>query len=101
MTSELRKNEPAGRYELLLDGEVAALADFHVDGDRVVFPHTETTPALRGRGLAAEVVRFALDDVRPSGRSVVPACWFVAEFIDDHPEYADLLADRPDAAVDR
>ncbi len=42
MTSELRKNEPAGRYELLLDGEVGALADFHVDGDRVVFPHTET-----------------------------------------------------------
>jgi hypothetical protein len=98
MTTELRRNESAGRYELLLDGELAALVEFHIDGDRVVFPHTETMPALRGRGLAAQVVRFALDDVRPSGRMVVPACWFVAEFIDGHPEYADLLADRPAAS---
>ena len=96
MTTELRKNESAGRYELLLDGEVASLADFRVDGDRVVFPHTETVPAQRGRGLAEQVVRFALDDVRPSGRTVVPACWFVAEFIDDHPEYADLLESKRD-----
>ena len=94
MTTELRKNESAGRYELLLDGEVVSLADFRIDGDRVVLPHTETLPAHRGEGLAEQVVRFALDDVRPSGRSVVPACWFVAEFIDGHPEYADLLEGR-------
>jgi len=24
----------------------------------------------------------------------VPACWFVAEFVDDHPEYRDLVAAR-------
>jgi predicted GNAT family acetyltransferase len=91
MTTELRKNEAAGRYELLLDGEIASVADYRVEGEHVVFPHTRTEPALRGRGLAEQLVRFALDDVRPTGLTVVPACWFVAEFIDDNEEYADLL----------
>jgi predicted GNAT family acetyltransferase len=99
MTTEVRKNDSAGRYELLLDGEVVSLADFRIDGDRVVFPHTETLPAHRGGGFAEQVVRFALDDVRPSGRTVVPACWFVADFIDAHPEYADLLAGDDVAAA--
>ena len=38
--------------------------------------------------------RGALDDVRPTGRRVVPSCWYVAQFIDEHPDYADLLTAR-------
>jgi predicted GNAT family acetyltransferase len=30
--------------------------------------------------------------VRRKGAKVVPYCWFVAEFIDANPEYADLRA---------
>jgi hypothetical protein len=33
-----------------------------------------------------------LDSIRADGKTVVPRCWFVAEFIDLHPEYADLVA---------
>jgi predicted GNAT family acetyltransferase len=47
---------------------------------------------MRGRGLGSELVRAALDDVRRRGATVVPTCWYVAEFIDAHPEYGDLLA---------
>jgi predicted GNAT family acetyltransferase len=36
-------------------------------------------------------VRFALDHERAAGHRVVPRCWFVAEFIDEYPEYADLV----------
>ncbi|MBV8983070.1 MAG: N-acetyltransferase, partial [Acidimicrobiia bacterium] len=46
----------------------------------------------RGQGLGAEMVRGALDDTRSTGHQVVPACWYVAEFIDANPEYRDLLA---------
>jgi predicted GNAT family acetyltransferase len=38
------------------------------------------------------LVRGALDDVRASGRSVVALCWFVDQFLDDNPTYADLRA---------
>ena len=49
---------------------------------------------MRGQGVGAELVRQALDDVRAGGGLVVPQCWYVARFIDEHPEYADLLATR-------
>jgi predicted GNAT family acetyltransferase len=47
---------------------------------------------LRGRGLGERLIQEALDDVRSRGQQVVPRCWFVAEFIDAHPEYKELRA---------
>jgi uncharacterized protein len=91
-TTEVQHNTAARRYELFVDGRLSGVADYRVDGDRVVFPHTEIVPALRGQGMGARLVAAALDDVRGTGRRVVPACWYVAEFIDEHPEYRDLLA---------
>jgi predicted GNAT family acetyltransferase len=89
---EVRNNAEASRYELLVDGQLAGIADYQVTGDRVVFPHTEIVGSMRGQGLGAVLVRAALDDVRTTGRTVVPACWYVAQFIDEHPDYRDLLA---------
>jgi len=91
-TPDVRHAPERSRYELWLDGELAGVADYRVDGDRIVSPHTEIAPHLRGRGHGAELVRGALEDVRGTGRTVVPRCWYVAEFVDEHPEYADLLA---------
>lgn len=91
MTIEVQRNDDRSRYELLVDDEVAGVADFRVDGDVVVLPHTEVHPSLRGRGLGAQLVRAALDDVRGSGRLVAPLCWYVREFIDQHDDYADLV----------
>ena len=91
MAIEVRHNDEASRYEILVDGRLAGIADHHESGAAVVFPHTEIVPALRGQGLAATLVAWALDDVRRSGRTVVPGCWYVAQFIDTHPEYRDLV----------
>lgn len=92
MEIEIRRVDEASRYELVMDGVVASYADFRDDGSRLTLPHTVTEPHFRGRGLAGKVVRAALDDARDTGRTVVPSCWFVAQFIDDHDEYQDLLA---------
>ena len=91
MAHEVRKNEAASRYELLVDGELAGIADYHEQGDALVFPHTEIDARRRGQGLGAVLVKGALDDVRPTGRKVVPACWYVGQFVDENPEYRDLL----------
>jgi predicted GNAT family acetyltransferase len=92
MHSEVRKNVEASRYELLLDSDVVGVADYRVEADAVVFPHTEIDGRLRGQGLGAQLVRGALDDVRTTGSRVVARCWYVAEFIEANPEYRDLLA---------
>jgi uncharacterized protein len=90
---EVRHNAARSRYEITLDGRLAGFADYRADGDTIVFPHTEIQPSMRNQGLGAELVRGALDDVRARGRTVVAQCWYVAEFIDQHPEYAALIAE--------
>jgi predicted GNAT family acetyltransferase len=92
MANEVRHNVEASRYELYVDGALTGIADYRIDGDRIVFPHTEIKASHRGNGLGAVLVQGALDDVSPSGRTVVPRCWYVAEFIDEHPEYQALVA---------
>jgi predicted GNAT family acetyltransferase len=92
MALEVRNNAERGRYELARDNLVIGIADYDVDGDTIVFPHTEITPALRGQGLGEQLVRAALDDVRARGAKVRPLCSFVREFIATNPKYRDLKA---------
>jgi len=89
---EVRDAPDRSRYEVLVDGQVVGVADYRIDGDVVVLPHTEVAPGMRHRGLAARLVAHVLDDVRASGRRVEPRCWYVARYIRRHPEYADLVA---------
>lgn len=92
MESQVRNNEERSRCELVVDGAVVGIADYSLVGDRVVIPHAEIDPARRGQSLGAVLVRGVLDDVRASGRTVVPQCWYVAQFIERRPEYRDLVA---------
>jgi predicted GNAT family acetyltransferase len=92
MDATVRNAEDRSRYELVVDGDVIAVADYHDRGDVVVMPHTEVAHQQRGQGYGALVVQGALDDLRAKGKRVVPACWYVREFIDSNREYADLLA---------
>jgi predicted GNAT family acetyltransferase len=90
--TEVRDNAEKSRYELLEDGKLLGVADYRPMGDTLAFPHTEIVPARRNQGLGAQLVKGALDDVRRKGAKVVPYCWFVAEFIEANPDYADLKA---------
>ncbi|MDH5290711.1 MAG: N-acetyltransferase [Acidimicrobiia bacterium] len=92
MELRVRKVEDRSRYELMEGDTVVGIAEFTIEGDTVVFPHTVIDPDRRGEGLGAILTQGALDDVRPTGRKVVPVCWYVAKFIDTHLGYADLLA---------
>ena len=91
MDARVTNNEAFSRYELRVDGRLIGVADYERRGSTFVFLHTEIDPVLRGRGYGAVLVRHALDDVRRAGGSVVPQCWFVAQFIREHPEYSSLV----------
>jgi len=86
-------NEPdESRYEITADDTLAGFAEYVRRGDNVIFTHTEIDPAFGGRGLATELIRAALDDVRANELHAVPLCPFVVAFIDKHPgEYDDLV----------
>jgi len=89
---EVTHNAEKRRYELRVEGELASIAEYASNERVLVFDHTETSGNFRGRGLARRLVETALDDVRKRDLKVVPSCWFVAGFIQDHPEYQDLVA---------
>jgi len=85
-------NPLANRYELHVAGELAAFTNYRLAPGRIVFSHTETLDAFKGRGVATHLARAVLDAARARGLRVVARCPFVANYIDEHPEYQDLVA---------
>ena len=87
----VRNNTALSRYELDVDGTVA-FADYRLSPGKVTITHTETPRALRGRGIASKLVQGALEQIRADGLKVVAGCGFVVEYLEKHPEFADVAA---------
>jgi predicted GNAT family acetyltransferase len=94
MEFTVEDNPAESRYEIRDGDRVLGFAAYERRGDTVVFTHTEVDPDAGQDGLGSTLVRAALDDVRSKGGSVVPLCPFVRGWIERHPDYADLVADR-------
>jgi predicted GNAT family acetyltransferase len=47
---------------------------------------------LRGRGIASQLVKGALELIRADDRKVIAGCGFVVDYLHKHPEYGDLVA---------
>jgi predicted GNAT family acetyltransferase len=90
MTTEVRRREQD--YAITVDGRHAGRALFQLRDDAVVLTHTEVDPAFEGQGVGSALAKGALDDIRAQGKRVVPLCPFIARYIQNHPEYADLVA---------
>lgn len=88
----VRDAPESNRYEALRGDDLVGRLDYVVDGPRVDLTHTWTDPAVRGQGVAGKLVQRALDDAREAGFQVVPTCSYVRSWINDHEEYADLVA---------
>ena len=93
MSTDVRDNPTMNRFEITVDDQVAGVAEYERDGDRVVFIHTEVFEGFKGRGLGGTLARKALDASRAAGHTVLPMCPFIRSYIDRHSEYDDLLAD--------
>ncbi len=93
-TTEVRRSETAGRYEIYAESTLAGFTEFVADeasDDIVIMPHTEIDRHSRGQGLAEVLVQGALDDLRARGKRVEAKCPFVRRYIGEHPDYQDLL----------
>jgi predicted GNAT family acetyltransferase len=88
---DVRENPARHRFELFVDGEQAGLADYRMRDGIMVILHSEVDPRFRGQGLGNELASRTLDQLRARGESVVPACPFFAHYVNEHPEYADIV----------
>ena len=89
--NKVRDNKSRQRFELDVN-DAMAFANYRLTPDSVIITHTETPASLRGCGIASELVKGALEMIRADGLKVVAGCGFVVDYLQKHPEYADLEA---------
>jgi predicted GNAT family acetyltransferase len=88
----IERNERRHRYEAMLDGELAGFMTYRLAEGTIELVHTEIDDAFEGHGVGSALARDVLDEIRRDGtRRVIASCPFVAEWIDRHPDYADLV----------
>jgi uncharacterized protein len=94
MASEIVHDTDHQRFTHERDGHTSYLAYRRLDERTVDFVSTYTPPALRGRGIAARVVKQALEWAEAEGLAVVPSCWFVREYVEREPSWQRVIARR-------
>lgn len=78
------------RFSTEVDGHEAELIYVPEDG-AIAIVHTGVPPEIGGRGIAAELMKAALDFARAAGLKVAPRCSYAAAYVKRHREYDDLL----------
>ena len=79
-----------GRFEIERNGHIAYL-EYNLAGNVLQLIHSEMPEALRGHGLGSELAHSALEYARENHLKVDVICPSVAEYLEKHPEYKDLV----------
>ncbi len=74
-------------FETTVDGERCHL-DYSLADAVMTIVHTFVPVALEGRGIAAALMRAALQSAREQGWKVYPQCSYAVAFLRKHPELA-------------
>jgi uncharacterized protein len=86
----VKHNPDLGRFEIQVDGHLAVL-EYRLEGHTVIFTHTGVPAVLEGRGIGSQLARSGLEYAQEKSLQVVPVCWFVAGYIQRHPEYQGIV----------
>ena len=92
ITFFVSRNEPIESYEAISGDTVIGGLTYEVaDSGRLVLVAAAVFPEYRGQGVATELIRRVLDDIRTRGNTVTILCPIVRTFIDRNPGYDDLV----------
>ena len=81
-----------GVYLLALpDSEPARLTFVERSPGHIVIDYSFVPPSHRGRGIALQLVRRAVEDARTGGYKITPTCGYVAAEFRRHPDWDDVL----------
>jgi predicted GNAT family acetyltransferase len=87
MGNPVQHNLADGRFEIAVEGRKAVL-QYRRSGDTMRLIHTEVPEPLRGRGLANQLARAALDFAHFNQLKIIPICPFIKQYLEKHPETA-------------
>jgi predicted GNAT family acetyltransferase len=94
----IHHDSAARRFTAQADGQQAVL-DYTLAGNVMTIVHTGVPEAISGRGIAAALMKAALDAARIPGWTVVPVCSYAVAYMRRHPDrseraHAEALLDE-------
>lgn len=92
-------NPEGRRFEAWLGRKVIGWASYDQTSELIVFTHTHVNPRYERLGLGSRLVRATLDHIRSQDMQMLSTCPFVNAWIEQHPDYADLLYHPDDHAT--
>ena len=87
----VRHDSERSRFECAI-GEEVAVCDYVEREGIWYFTHTYVPDSFRGKGIAAHLVRHAMEAARAAHKKVVPQCSYVAAWLSRTAEFQDLKA---------
>lgn len=91
--SEVINDKQGSRFVLNVDGQEVYVL-YAEDKDALDLYSTYTPLKLRRKGLAAKVVKAALEYAKEKRLKVIPNCWYVKKFVEEHSEYSDIILNQ-------
>lgn len=83
MSTGIEHDRNAKKFTARVDGHLAAL-DYTLTGSVMNITHTRVPQAIAGRGVAAGLMRAALDAAAEAGWSVNPVCSYAVAYMNKH-----------------
>jgi predicted GNAT family acetyltransferase len=83
-------NRAASRFEVQVDGSMCVV-EYRLSGQVMHMTHTLVPSAVEGRGIAAHLVRHALEWARQEHLKVDPICSYVRVYMKRHPDTLPLM----------
>lgn len=80
-------NREKNRFELHTEGHIAYIEYILKDGNTISLLHTIVPKELGGKGIGTILVQKTLEYIKAEGYKFIPACSFVAAYVDKNPEW--------------
>jgi uncharacterized protein len=91
MAARVEDRTELSRYEAFVQDRRAGFLSYRRRSDLIALDHTQVDERFEGEGVGSALAGRALNDAREAGLAVYPFCPFVNEYIQRHPDYADLV----------
>jgi predicted GNAT family acetyltransferase len=78
-------NTQKQRYELDSDGHLA-IAEYRLTGNQIAITHIFVPESLRGKRVAAQVMKGVVDDANAKKLSIIPVCPYAAAYLKKNPQ---------------
>lgn len=85
-------NPVSAQFEAVRDDEVVGLLAYNEERNHFDLRHTFVPRKYRGQQIARILVAGALNRIGRLGGTITPTCTYVAAFVEQHPDYADLVS---------